>query len=279
MRKKINFGIYIANFDIFESPIDYLDLAVATEENSWDGFFMWDHTVGIPGKPASETFTTLSAIASKTNNIKIGTTVTGLPRHRPWNLARKVATIDHISNGRFIFGIGLGARDEYSPFNEENDNKILKEKVDESLQIIQGIFEKDHFSFSGKHYQLNDVSFNPKPKQKNLPIWVAGTWPYKGPFRRAAKFNGIFPLSADPDEIRLSPKEYQDIISFINQFRDPKSDFDVVSHMYTTGNKEDDAWISDYIDVGVNWLIEVIYPGRASKKEIFDRIKKGPPSI
>jgi hypothetical protein len=106
---------------------------------------------------------------------------------------------------------------------------------------------------------------------------VAGPWPLKGPFRRASKFNGVFPLKFSADG-NLSSDEYKEIVSYINQLRYTKGLFDFVFSMFTYGDKEKDLWISKYIDVGANWLVDCIYPGGYSKEEIFDRIRKGPPS-
>ena len=277
MKKKINFGVYIANFGIFDSPTDYLDLAILAEQKNWDGFFLWDHTVGQRGIPASESFTTLSAIAAKTHSIKIGTTVTGLPRHKPWLLARQIATIDHISKGRFTLGIGLGGPEEYSTFNEENQPIILKEKLEESLEIIQGLFTQKQFSYQGKHYQIKNFGFQPKPIQNPLPIWVGGGWPHKAPMKRAARYQGVFPINGVSDD-GLTSNDVKDILDYIKKYRDSLEEFDVVIFVYTTGKKEDDDWAKEYIDVGVNWLVEVIYPGRGSKEDIFNRIQIGPPT-
>ena len=277
MNQKIKYGVYIANFSIFDSPNDYVELAVEAENHSWDGFFMWDHTIGSRGKPAAEPYTTLSAIAVKTERIFLGTTVTGLPRHKPWTLARQITTIDHLSKGRFILGVGLGAPEEYEMFHEPSDPIILKEKVEESLEIIIGLLRNKRFSFSGKHYQVNEVNFQPKPLQHPIPIWIGGEWPHKGPMKRAAQYQGVFPIHAGSDDI-LTPTDIVNILTYIKKYRPSLENFDVVMLMFTTGDKVKDAWIKNYIEVGVTWLVEVIYPGRGSKEEIFQRIRLGPPT-
>ena len=115
LSKNINFGIYIANHGISAEPQDYIDLAIAAEENNWNGFFLWDHIHSNVKNDVLDPFTILSAIASNTKSIKIGTTVTPLARRRPWQIARQVTTLDRLSNGRFILGVGLGDPADFDP--------------------------------------------------------------------------------------------------------------------------------------------------------------------
>lgn len=123
-------------------------------------------------------WTILIAIASHMKKIRIGTTVTPLSRMQPWEVAKKTATIDQLSNGCLILGVGFGAdpKEDFIPFGVEDDAKIRGEMLDESIEILQGLWSGEKFSFNGKHFHINDRQFLFKTiQQPRIPIWVGGT--------------------------------------------------------------------------------------------------------
>jgi len=139
---RLRYGLYVPNFGRSAEPAVLSDMALEAEKSGWDGFFLWDHLVEFAHRvPIYDSFTSLAAIAVKTKRIRIGTTVTPLPRLKPWNVARQTASLDHLSNGRLVLGVGLGGKEscDYKRFGEADDNKVLAEKLDESLDIITGL--------------------------------------------------------------------------------------------------------------------------------------------
>jgi alkanesulfonate monooxygenase SsuD/methylene tetrahydromethanopterin reductase-like flavin-dependent oxidoreductase (luciferase family) len=109
--------------------------------------------------------------------------VTPLPRRRPWKVARETVSLDHASKGRLILGVGLGdpSQWDYGFFGEETDAKIRAEKLDESLDILVGLWSGKPFQYQGKHYRLKEVHFLPQPvQQPRIPIWVGGWWHNQG---------------------------------------------------------------------------------------------------
>src|SRR5262245_56986654 len=109
-------------------------LARAAEEAGWDGFFIWDVFGGDTAEltPVVCPWIALAAIAATTERIRFGPMVTPLPRRRPWKLAREAASLDHLSNGRLILGVGIGTPpSEFARFGEEADPKIRAEMLDE----------------------------------------------------------------------------------------------------------------------------------------------------
>ncbi len=274
----MKYGIYIANHGISSNPGDYIDLAIIAEKNGWNGFFIWDH-VHIHSNdthPVLDPWITLAAIASHTEDVKIGTTITPLARRRPWIIAKEAVTLDRLSRGRFILGVGLGVSSEFEFFGEETDSRIRREKLDEALEIITGLWTGESFTHLGKHFTIKDVKFEPKPIRGHIPIWIGGTWPNKRPFRRAARYDGVFPLKVGFEE-PLSPDEMKDIIEYIKSQRSSSKPFDVVRTIVSTGNKEEDSWIHNFIGIGVTWLVEAIWPGRDSLKNLKKVIERGPP--
>lgn len=267
MNSKINYGVYISNFGPNWTVSSLVELAKEAEKAGWDGFFLWDHIYADDMQDANvlDPFIVLAAIASQTKKIRIGTTVTPLSRRQPWQIARETATLDHLSNGRLILGVGLGGDpvNEFAAFGMESNDKLRGEMLDESLDILQGLWSGEKFAYNGKHYQIKETQFLPSAVQKpTIPIWVGGNWPNKKPFRRAAKFQGVFPLLAGSWD-GLQPKDYQAILTYIKKYQQQQNkSFDVV--FMTNFNAWDnfDEMISDYSSAGVNWFVECIHPWR-----------------
>ncbi len=271
----MKYGVYISNYALQGNPSKFLELAVAAEDAGWDGFFMWDHNYAGKDQLIADSWITLAAIAARTEKIRIGTTVTPLPRRRPQNVAREVATLDILSKGRFILGVGLGGSsdNDYGCFGEDTDFKVRAEKLDESLAILEGLWSGKPFSFSGKHYNIHEVTFNPRPIQRpRVPIWCAGTWPIKAPFRRAASFDGVFPLGIDGN---MELDDYSDVANYVKKHRGSLKDFDMVIIGVSTGDPEKDSWIDESEALGVTWYVEVMMGDDFDK--YLEKIAKGPP--
>lgn len=154
----MQFAIDIPNFGVYSDPHLLAELAHEAEEAGWDGFFVWDHInykiVDSPGPVAiGDPWVQLAAIAMRTSQIKIGPMVTPLPRRRPWKLARETATLDHLSRGRLIFGIGLGSErsKEYSTFGEVTDPRVHGEMLDEGLEVLTRLWSGEEFNYEGKN--------------------------------------------------------------------------------------------------------------------------------
>jgi len=186
----MNYGIYLPSVDEFSDPALLAELAYEAEEEGWDGVFIWDH-IGQPNA-AADPWVSLAAIALKTKRVKLGPIVTPVARRRPWKLARETVTMDHLSNGRLILGVGLGWSDqEFEVFGENSEARIRAEKLDEGLEVLAGLWSGETFSFSGKHFQVKEACFTPQPIQSpRIPIWACGAWgDKKAPFRRAARWD------------------------------------------------------------------------------------------
>ncbi|MGI9057527.1 MAG: LLM class flavin-dependent oxidoreductase [Ktedonobacteraceae bacterium] len=281
----MQFAIDIPHFGPFSNPHVPAELAHEAEEAGWDGFFVWDHInyklAGVTGPVViADPWIQLAAIALRTRRIKLGPMVTPLPRRRPWKLAREAVTLDHLSAGRLILGIGLGSdrSGEYSDFGETADAKIRGEMLDEGLAVLTQLWSGEEFSYEGRHYQLSQVQFLPKPlQQPRIPIWIAGFWPNKKPIRRAAKFDGVFPLMR---ERALTPDDFREIIDSTRVQRTQASHFDVVVGGQTSGtNKaQDAAQVASFAEVGATWWIESFYPHH-TLEQVRERIQQGPPQL
>jgi alkanesulfonate monooxygenase SsuD/methylene tetrahydromethanopterin reductase-like flavin-dependent oxidoreductase (luciferase family) len=263
-------------------PDFFIQCATLAEKSGWNGVFIWDHIwAEWEGEsPAFDPWILLAAIASHTDEIKIGPMVTPLARRRPWKLARETVTLDHLSQGRLILGVGLGGEPrEFSRFGENPNNKIRGEKLDEALTILQGLWTGKPFQFHGKHYNLEPITFLPPPLQHpRIPIWVAGHYPHVKPFQRAANYDGVFATPIWGDE--FGPQELHQMLQIVKQHRNSLDEFDVVvSPQFPSDRKEAKDFVSQWKAAGVSWLLEIISPWLGSKTDILERIKQGPPTV
>ncbi len=135
-------GVHAPNFASLASPADLADLAARAEAAGWDGFFIWDHVARPEGTfPMAEPWVALTAVAMATERLRIGPMVTPLPRRRPWNVARQVASLDQLAGGRVTLGVGLGVSSgpEFHQFGgEESDPRVRGDMLDEGLAAPAG---------------------------------------------------------------------------------------------------------------------------------------------
>jgi alkanesulfonate monooxygenase SsuD/methylene tetrahydromethanopterin reductase-like flavin-dependent oxidoreductase (luciferase family) len=177
-------AIFVAPFDALSEPSLVADLAAHAEERGWDGFFVWDHIdYRAPVRALADPWVTLAAVAVRTRRVTIGTLVTPLPRRRPHQLARETVTLDRLSGGRLVFGVGLGGTrtGEFDParFGEEGDARVRAQLLDDGIERLLAYW---------------DGEFEPRPVHGRIPIWVAVRWPNRKPLARAARFEGVFPI-------------------------------------------------------------------------------------
>ena len=280
----MKFALNLPNFGFFFNPREMAKVAREAEDAGWDGFFLWDHLTYMMGAgvPACDPWIALAAIAMETSEIKIGTMVTPVPRRRPWQLARETVSLDHLSNGRLILGVGLGdPPTEYSNFGEEKNPLIRAKKLDEGLDILLGLWSGEPFRYKGEYFKIRKVKFLPTPVNGQIPIWVAGLWPNKKPFLRAARFDGVCPNSVRFPNI-LTPSELKDVIELIKQNRNKSGKYDVLFAGDTPGDSEEGAKIvKPYEEAGATWWSENINGLRFSNspEKMLERISQGPPKI
>jgi alkanesulfonate monooxygenase SsuD/methylene tetrahydromethanopterin reductase-like flavin-dependent oxidoreductase (luciferase family) len=178
-------GIFVAPFEELSEPALVAELAAKAERRGFDGFFVWDHVAyREPVRALADPWVTLAAVATRTERVLIGPLVTPLARRRPHQLARETVTLDRLSRGRLVFGVGLGSEvtGEFDParFGEEGDPRARARLLDEGLDRLLAYW---------------DGGFEPRPVQRPcIPIWVAGRWPRRKPLQRAVRYEGFFPI-------------------------------------------------------------------------------------
>jgi alkanesulfonate monooxygenase SsuD/methylene tetrahydromethanopterin reductase-like flavin-dependent oxidoreductase (luciferase family) len=278
----MKFGLDIPTAGVYADPGKLADLAVEAEDAGWDGFFIWDivFAENQSDVPVVDPWVALAAIAARTRRIKIGAMLTPLPRRRPWQVAREAVAIDLLSNGRLVFGAGSGyqARD-FTAFGEDADAKIRAEKLDEGLEVLNGLWSGKEFSFHGKHYEVNEVEFLPKPLQSpRIPIWLAGGWPRRKPFRRAARWDGIYVMTVNQETGELlTLDEIREIAAYLHSHRESPAPFDIGVNGESKGNDSHAIEQAQaFSEAGATWWIE-LEGSRETFETYRERIRLGPP--
>jgi len=280
----MRFAINVPNFGDTGDPATFLRLARDAEAAGWDGLFVWDHIlVGHEwGLPISDPWALLSAAAAVTERIMLAPMVTPLPRRRPWVVARQAVTLDRLSGGRVLLGVGLGhpPAAEFGAFDDETDARRRAEMLDEGLAILDGLWSGAPFAFAGAHYRLERMVFQPVPVQRpRIPIIVAGYWPNRAPFRRASRWDGVAPLPRDGEEgMPITPSDLRDALAFVAEHRaDATAPFEVVvAGQSPTDPPEARGFFDAYADAGATWWSEDVNTQRGSLADMFDLVAAGP---
>lgn len=277
----MKYGVDVPPFGKYSDPRVMAEVAYEAEQAGWDGFFTWDHLWLGSSDPFVDPWVALAAIAMRTERIRIGAMITPLARRRPWQLARTTVSLDHLSNGRLIFGVGLGdpSGPEFGVFGMETDAKVRAKKLDEGLDVLTGLWSGEPFSHEGEHFQIDNVTFQPTAvQQPRIPIWVAGQWPNKAPMRRAARWDGAFPI-IDNGQIPVTPHVLTDIRSVIDSHRTSTEPFDIVTNSSNPmGDRSELAERAAALEqVGLTWVISTFMDSVGTFDECRAKIRQGPP--
>ena len=296
MSAKLKTAIYLPNFGPFGDARAIADLARDAESAGWDGFFLWDHIAAHNDDfdggslPCADPWLALTAAAMQTTSIMLGTTVTPLPRRRPHKLARETVTLDRLSGGRLILGVGIGGGPrEWDHLGEETDLRSRGRMLDEELDILVGLWSGEPFQFDGKHYHIEQAQFLPPPfQQPRIPVWVGGNWPYKRPFRRMARWDGMFPLFNVFGLEQASV--FAEAVAFVQAEREKlglNEPFDVIKMGMTPGDDpaEAAAIVNPAAKAGATWWLELLMPevyglnptDPQAYTVLQTRVKQGPP--
>ncbi|MEV0994311.1 LLM class flavin-dependent oxidoreductase [Nonomuraea sp. NPDC050202] len=204
---RLRSALWLPLFDDLADPRVVARLAADAEEAGWDGCFVWDHLCWrAPIRQVADPWIALAAIATATERLRLGPMVSALARRRPAKVARETATLDGLSNGRLILGVGLGSDrfgGELSKTGEQLDDRRRGQMLDESLVILAAAWSGEPVRHRGEHYTVGDIAFLPRPVQRpGVPVWAAGFPGNVKPIRRAARLDGFFPVNLQhPDQL------------------------------------------------------------------------------
>jgi probable F420-dependent oxidoreductase len=271
----MRFGLAPPNVGTFGDPRAAVKLAATAEAAGWDGYFvwdvlgfMWDHP-----QPTFDPWVILSAVAAGTERIRLGTDVAVLPRYQPHLLAMTLASLDVLSGGRLILGVGLGeSESELSAFGQTGDVHTRAEKVDEALEVMTRLWSGEEVVHRGKHYTVEHVRLAPTPvQQPRIPIWIGGGSP--AALRRAGRWDGWF---GPPDPSKDWAPD--DLAGFRRRIDEERGDGEPVDIGWGGSSTPDDRdRVAGFRRAGATWWIEVIEESRGGVEEWLGRISQGPP--
>jgi alkanesulfonate monooxygenase SsuD/methylene tetrahydromethanopterin reductase-like flavin-dependent oxidoreductase (luciferase family) len=256
----INFGVIIPG----GTAPEQVELAVLAEESGWDGVFVCEAAYAI------DAWTVLSAMAVRTTRVRLGTILTPLPWRRPWKLASQVATLDQLSGGRAVLGIGVGAVDDALPSTGEETG--LRERaalMDEGIDLIRTLWSGSG-SFTGAHYSFQapggQISDDLRPVQERIPIWVVAVWPRLKTMRRALRCDGIIP-------------GHEPSVGAVREMRGWLAAEGAAPDILTEGETPLSGGaevVAPWAEAGCTWWLETRWQPK-SEHELRDRVAAGPP--
>lgn len=294
----LKYGLVVPSVAELADPGLLVEYAVAAEEARWDGIFLFDHLIwpftADPDEydPVADPWITLAGIATRTEQITLGTWITPVPRRQPWQLARNLATLDHLSDGRVLLGAGLGTGPDFTRFGRAYDQQELGEAFDEALDVIAGLWRDEPFSYEGDHYTVDDAVMLPTPvQQPRIPIVIGGWWPFKTAFHRGARWDGIAPnwpslidassvttLEELPDHIQeaiarqqTNEEEVREMLDYYHEVADTLGE--IILPTYHAPS----VFRNVCKELGATWLLSERLDPTDTHTETLDTIRAGPP--
>ncbi|MEV8373887.1 LLM class flavin-dependent oxidoreductase [Kribbella sp. NPDC056861] len=268
--KPLKTAVWIPLFDELADPRLVAQLAASAEEAGWDGLFVWDHVRWRPPvRAVADPWVALTAAAMATETLRLGPMVTPLARRRPAVVARQTASLDLLSNGRLTLGVGIGSDrfgEEFSRFGDEVDDRKRAELTDESLTILRAAWSGEAVRHRTANYTVDDVEFLPRPAQQDgIPIWVAGFPGNVRPRRRAARYDGFFPVNLS------HPDQLAEAVEGVNEFReDPTAPYDVAVAL------EPGTDPAPYVAAGATWSLTDFDAESITRAEVEAVVAQGP---
>lgn len=264
MLTRMRFGVSVPTFTDAEVVVDW---ARRAEEAGWDGVFVWDHLQWDGRVEVLDPWVVLGAMAVRTDTVVLGTLVTPLSRRRPHVVAKQLVTLDHLSGGRAVLGVGLGeppGRD-FADLGDEADPRVRAAILDEALEVIDGLL-RGPASHHGAAFDV-EADFRPLPVQRpRPPVWVAGVVPNRRPLARARRWDGVVPIGSAGD---CTPEELAAYLA--SDARQPGDGWDVVVHW------SDGIPAAEYADAGATWLIRSAWPAQDGwERALAETIAAGP---
>ncbi|MEO5723292.1 MAG: LLM class flavin-dependent oxidoreductase [Ilumatobacteraceae bacterium] len=247
------------------------ELALTAERCGWDGIFVWEPVWGV------DAWVSLAVAATRTSTITLGTMLTPMPRRKPWELAGQVATVDRLSKGRVVLGVGLGAPSSgYEEFGEVIDRRVRAELLDEGLAIVRGLWHGQPFRFRGVHYEIEPTEFpaiGHTYQKPHVPIWCVGALGFEHSMARALACDGLIPQVIETGNARqCSLEELQNARATI-----PADGYEIVIEG-TNAEHSPAAWMA----AGATWWLESLWsavsdPDAADAASV--RLLDGPPPL
>jgi len=241
-------------------PKALAEIAVAAERAGWDAVFLWDHVLRRPDDPqeTADVWVAMAAMAVATERVRLGPMVTPITRRRPIKLARECTTLDHLSGGRLTLGLGLGVDTtrELSAFGEVVDARERGARLDEGAELLSRMWLGEEVDFHGEHFMADQVTVLPRPvQQPRIPMWFAARGSARKPVRRAARYDGLYPIEVTETDLRA-------MLDLVVEERGSLDGFDVIVR------PSEELRYRLLEELGVTWAIMGPAPGDPAAFEL-----------
>ena len=277
---KARYAIDIAPLGPLSDPLAILRLARAAEESGWDGLSIWDSLGLSMGTSAADPFVTLAAVAVSTERLRLITSVIAIARRRPQLVVQAAGTLDRLSAGRLVLGVGAGEdRVDFEAFGEPDERSTRIGRMDEALAIIDAGLRGDTLDHDGAHLRAHGVTLGPRPHQQpRPPLWLGAL--RRGGVRKAARWDGwiAVAMSEDGTSMAMSPDEFAELVALVHAEREVMGLADAPFAIAALGLAGlDGVGAAAYIGAGATWWLESLSPMRGDLDELEAIVRSGPP--
>ncbi len=287
----MEFGVTIPNNWGLEDPQAVIGFGPLAEELGYDSVWTMDHLFNngyirerLDDKPYYHPMATLSHVSALTSRVRLGTSVLVLPYHNPVELAKYAASLDQMSGGRVVLGVGVGAMTpEFEalgiPMNQRGS------LTNESMDVMRELWANEDPQYSSDRWQFSDLKFSPKPLQRSgdsphVPLWVGGSSP--GALRRAARRgDGWHPSGVSAEEFAIGRQRVRELTELAGRNPDDlvmSARVEVEAHGGPSSQRAADrsrlpgddpsgmiAGIAAYRDAGVQHIVLALNTGDAGR--------------
>jgi probable F420-dependent oxidoreductase len=268
--------------DEMADPATIVRLARAAEASGWDGLSIWDVT-GVSMGPAADPFVALAGVAAATERLRLITSVIALPRRRPQLVAQAAATLDRLSGGRLVLGVGGGGDPaDFTAFGESYDRGTRLAAMDEALELVDAFLRGETVTHAGPAFQVAGVAVGPHPIQRpRPPIWFGGM--KSAALRRAARLDGWIAIAVTEDgsAIDLPPERLAELVDRVRSERallgHAAGPFEIAVFAWSDAGPTGAELVRRYEEAGATWWLESLSAMRGSVADLMARVEAGPP--
>lgn len=273
-------AVDIAPLGDLADPVTIVRLARAAEAAGWDGLSIWDSLGVSMGTVAADPFVTLAGVAAATERLRLILSVVALPRRRPQLVAQAAGTLDRLSGGRFVLGVGAGGDPgDFTAFGEDDALATKIARMDEAVDLVEVWLRGESVHHEGPAFVVRDAMVGPRPTQvPRPPIWLGGMRP--GALRRAARFDGWIAIAVadDGSGMQLSPDAFGATVERIREERrelgKSNEPFEIV--VFGISEPGDRSTPAAFAAAGATWWLESLSPMRGSVDDLAAIIEAGP---
>ena len=228
-----------------------VESAIVADDCGLDFLLVTDHYLIPSSNESVDAWTILAALAVKTERIRLGTCVTPIPFRPPQILAKVVATVDQLSNGRVVLGVGAGwHKPEFDAYSTWDDGKVRVAKTREGMELMQKFWTSNEpFDFEGKYYRAKGALLEPKPIQKpHPPFWFGTTGPYMLKLAKRDADGWVPPVPGVPMQV------YQTVLAALRE-QPQKRDRKPIKLMFNGTLPEITETIPEFVKMGFDGAI------------------------